>query len=50
MNQFPQTEAYYGNTQYYMRMCAHNCYTYLNRHLLGAPREYVLHGLNPGLN
>jgi hypothetical protein len=24
--------------------------TYLNSHLLGAPREYVLHGLNPGLN
>jgi hypothetical protein len=24
--------------------------TYLNGHLLGAPREYILHGLNPGLN
>jgi hypothetical protein len=24
--------------------------TYLNSHLLGAPREYVLHGLDPGLN
>ncbi len=24
--------------------------TYLNVRLLGAPREYVLHGLNPGLN
>jgi hypothetical protein len=23
---------------------------YLNGHLLGAPREYVLHGLNPELN
>jgi hypothetical protein len=24
--------------------------TYLNSHLLGAPREYVLHGLDPGLD
>ncbi len=24
--------------------------TYLNGFLLGAPREYILHGLNPGLN
>jgi hypothetical protein len=24
--------------------------TYLNSHLLGAPREYVLHGLVPGLD
>jgi hypothetical protein len=32
----------------------HNCViitcTYLNGHLLGAPCEYVLHGLNPGLD
>jgi hypothetical protein len=25
-------------------------HTYLNSHLLGAPREYVLHGLDPGLD
>ncbi len=30
---------------------AHNNYcTYLNSHLLGAPREYVLHGLVSGLD
>ncbi len=28
-----------------LRLC-----TYLNSHLFGAPREYVLHGLDPGLN
>ncbi len=30
---------------YILKFC-----TYLNSHLLGAPREYVLHGLNPELN
>ncbi len=33
------------------RCWAHNNYcTYLNSHVLEAPREYVLHGLVPGLN
>ncbi len=30
--------------------CVINYCTYLNGGLLGAPREYVLHGLVPGLN
>ncbi len=29
---------------------AYNYYTYLNSGLLEAPREYLLHGLVPGLN
>jgi hypothetical protein len=40
----------YMNTQFYKMASAYNYCTYLNSGLLGAPREYVLHGLVPGLN
>jgi hypothetical protein len=40
----------YVNTLIYKMADAYNYCTYLNSGLLGAPREYVLHGLVPGLN
>jgi hypothetical protein len=43
-------KAYYEDAQF-TRVRAHNNYcTYLNSHLLRAPREYFLHGLIPGLD
>ncbi len=58
------TNQYYESVSLNVRNCKHitrthditwewaynNYCTYLNRHLLGAPREYVLHGLDPGSN
>jgi hypothetical protein len=40
----------YMNTHSYKIANSYNYCTYLNSSLLGAPREYVLHGLVPGLN
>ncbi len=58
------TNQYYESISLNVRNCKHitgthdntwkwaynNYCTYLNSHLLEAPREYVLHGLVPGLN
>jgi hypothetical protein len=40
----------YVNTHFYKMANAYNYCTYLNSSLLEASREYVLHGLVPGLN
>ncbi len=42
--------ARYMNTWGYKTTNSYNYCTYLNRGLLEAPREYILHGLVPGLN
>jgi hypothetical protein len=58
------TNQHYESVSLNVRNCKHNTRThditweraynnyctYLNSHLLGAPHEYVLHGLVPGLN
>ncbi len=45
-----ELQAYCKNIWHYMKWACNNYCTYLNSHLLEAPRKYVLHGLVPGLN